>query len=127
MRFRAKFYIGSFYAVGSASIAFALAHWTCADPLHYFCQLAIAVIASGLKVPLPGITSTLSVSYVFVVLSMMEFGYAETMMVACLAMLAQSLWRTKYRPRPLQVGFNLATMTIAVALTYGVFHQFRLD
>src|SRR3954468_9942315 len=124
MQLRAKLYIGSFYMGGVACFAYAMAHWSCADRLHYLCHLATALIASGLKVPLPGIQSTLSVSYVFVVLSMIEFGYPETTVVACLAMLAQSLWRPKSRPRLVQVGFNFATMNLAVSATYGIYQLF---
>src|SRR6478672_9671572 len=107
MQLRGKIYIGSFYMAGVACFAYAMAHWSCADPLHYLCHLATALIASGLKVPLPGIQSTLSVSYVFVVASMVDFSYPETALVACLAIASQSLLKTKYRPRALQVGFNL--------------------
>ncbi len=127
MQLRAKAYIGFFYGGGLACFAYGLAHWSCADPLHYLCHLATALIASGLKVPLPGIQSTLSVSYVFVVASMVDFSYPETALVACLAMAAQSLWRTQSRPRLLQVGFNLATMTIAVSVAYGVYHVLKVN
>lgn len=121
MRLRARVYIGLYYAGGVAAFLYALAHWSCADPVHFGCHLLTALIASGLKVPLPGIMSTLSVSYVFVVLSMMEFSYPETAMVACLAIAAQSLWKTKRKPRLLQVGFNLATIVIAVSAAYAVY------
>jgi diguanylate cyclase (GGDEF)-like protein/putative nucleotidyltransferase with HDIG domain len=127
MRFRARLYIGSFYTGGLACFAAAMAHWSCADPLHYLCHLATAVIASGLKVQLPGIQSTLSVSYIFVVASMLDFSYAETTVVACGAMLAQSLWKTRRRPTLMQVGFNFATMTIAVSIAYGVYHGLSLS
>jgi hypothetical protein len=127
MQPRAKLYIGSFYIGGVACFVYAMAHWSCADPLHYLCHLATALIASGLKVPLPGIQSTLSVSYVFVVASMVEFSYPETAVVACLAMAAQSLWRTRRRPRALQVGFNFATMNIAVSIAYGVYHVLSVN
>src|SRR5436190_1263316 len=127
MQLRAKLYIWSFYMAGVACFGYAMAHWSCADPLHYLCHLATALIASGLKVPLPGIQSTLSVSYVFVVASMVEFSYPETAVVACLAMAAQSLWRTRRRPRLLQVGFNFATMNIAVSIAYGVYHVLSVN
>src|SRR3954462_4742389 len=102
MRLRAKVYIGSILTVGAGCLSFALPTWRCADPVHYLCHLVIALIASGWKVTVPRINSTVSVSYVFVVLSMIEFSYPETVAVACAAMLAQCLWRPKYRPDPLK-------------------------
>src|SRR5262249_19735515 len=81
----------------------------------------LALVASGLKVNLPGITGNISVSYVFVLLSMMEFSFPETTAVACLAIVAQSLWATKKRPRFVHVCFNLASMTIAVTAGQGAY------
>ena len=42
MQLRARLYIGSFYTGGVACFAYAMAHWSCADPLHYLCHLATA-------------------------------------------------------------------------------------
>src|SRR5690242_7762613 len=108
MHLRAKIYIGAILTAGIVCFTHAITDWRCADPFHYVSHTTLALIASGLKVTLPGVTGTMSVSYVFVLLSLMEFSYAETMLVACLAIAAQSLWRTKSRPRFMQLAFNLA-------------------
>ena len=76
--------------------------------------LAVALPASALKVFLPGVTGTMSVSYVFVLLGMLDFSYPETVLLACLAMVVQSVGRTKYRPKLLHLAFNLASTAIAV-------------
>ena len=123
MQIRAKLYIATVLTAGALSLAYAMAGWNCADPLHYVCQLAIALVASGLKVTLPGILSTMSVSYVFVVLSMMEFSYPETVALACMATAVQCLWRPKYPPKLLQLAFNVASMAIAVSTGYGIYHM----
>jgi diguanylate cyclase (GGDEF)-like protein/putative nucleotidyltransferase with HDIG domain len=122
MQLRAKFYIGAILAIGIVCFTYAMAEWTCPDPIHYLCHTLIAVVAAGLKVTLPGVSGTMSVSYVFVLLSLMEFSYPETTAVACLSILVQCLWRTRSHPRVLQVGFNLASMTVAVTVGYSVYH-----
>jgi len=124
MQFRAKLYIGSILTAGALCVLYGVGGWTCADPVHFLCHAALALIASGLKVSLPGVTGTMSVSYVFVLLSMMDFSYPETTVVACLAIAAQSLWKTRSRPRVLQIAFNLASMTLAVSAGYAVYHLF---
>src|ERR1044072_5871181 len=118
---RAKLYIAAMRAAGAACLAHGVGRWTCDDPMHYLAQMATALIASGLKVTLPGILSTMSVSYVFVVLSMMEFSYPETIVVACMATATQCLWRPKYRPQLLQLAFNVASMAISVSVGYAVY------
>src|ERR1039457_1191743 len=111
MRTYAKLYIGA-----------AMTGWTCQHPLRYLCLLAVALPASALKVFLPGVTGTMSVSYVFVLLGMLDFTYPETVLLACLAMIVQSLWRTKYHPKLLHLAFNLASTAIAVSTGFGTYH-----
>ena len=122
MSLKAKLYIGAIMAGGLVCCADALREWTCADPFHYVCLLGIAMLASGLKVFLPGILGTMSVSYVFVLLSMVDFSFPETVLVACLSMTVQSLYHTKYRINIVQLLFNLASMAIAVSAGCAIYH-----
>jgi diguanylate cyclase (GGDEF)-like protein/putative nucleotidyltransferase with HDIG domain len=122
MPLRARLYIGSIVAAGAILFANAFTGWACADPVHYICHAALAIIAAGLKVNLPGVTGTMSVSYVFILLSMIDFGYPEMVLVACLSIGAQSLWKTRSRPRALQIIFNLASMTVVTTAGYATYH-----
>src|ERR1039458_7241057 len=121
MRTYAKLYIGAVLAGGMVCFAHAMTGWTCQHPLRYLCLLAVALPASALKVFLPGVTGTMSVSYVFVLLGMLDFSHPETMLLACLAMIVQSLWRTRYHPKLLHVLFNLASTSIAVSFGFGTY------
>jgi diguanylate cyclase (GGDEF)-like protein/putative nucleotidyltransferase with HDIG domain len=121
MRTYAKLYIGAVLAGGMVCFAHAMSGWNCQHPLRYLCLLAVALPASALKVFLPGVTGTMSVSYVFVLLGMLDFSYPETMLLACLAMIVQSLWRTRYHPKLLQLLFNLASTSIAVSFGFGTY------
>src|SRR5438105_609624 len=116
MRHSAKLYIGGILAAGLLCFLHAMAGWRCPDPFHYACHLSIALLASVLKVYLPGIPGTMSVSYVFVLLSMLDFSYPETMLLACLAITVQYAWNHKKRLRIVHFAFNLAGMTLAVAV-----------
>ena len=122
MRLYAKLYIGFILASGFVCFAYAMAGWRCAEPFHFICQLAIALLAAALKVSLPGISGTMSVSYVFVLLSMMDFSYPETMLVACLAILMQSVSSFKRPVRLVRLAFNWAALAIAVSVGYGIYH-----
>jgi diguanylate cyclase (GGDEF)-like protein/putative nucleotidyltransferase with HDIG domain len=118
----AKLYIGAILTGGTACFLHAMAGWQCNSPLQYLCLLAIALPASALNGLLPGVKGTMSVSYVFVLLGMLDFSYPETVLLACLAMVVQSVWRTKYRPKLLHVAFNLAGTSIAVTFGFGIQH-----
>jgi diguanylate cyclase (GGDEF)-like protein/putative nucleotidyltransferase with HDIG domain len=122
MRTCARVYIGAILAGGMVCFAHAMAGWNCPHPLQYLCLLAVALPASTLKVFLPGVVGTISVSYVFVLLGMLDFSYPETVLLACLAMFVQCWWRTKHDPKILRVSFNVASTTIAVSLGFGAYH-----
>jgi diguanylate cyclase (GGDEF)-like protein/putative nucleotidyltransferase with HDIG domain len=117
----ARIYIGAILAGGAVCFAHAMAGWNCRHPLQYLCLLAVALPASSVKVFLPGVARTISVSYVFVLLGMLDFSYAETVLLACLAMFVQCWWRTIPRPTMLRVAFNLASTAIAVSLGFGAY------
>src|SRR3954464_2002143 len=122
MQFRAKLYIATILGAGALCLGYGAGGWNCADPLHYAAQLFTALIASGLKVRLPGILSTMSVSYVFVVLSLIEFSFPETVLLACAATATQCLCRPNHRPKLLHIAFNVASMALSVSIGYSVYH-----
>jgi len=109
----AKLYIFAVLAGGLVCVGYAVQAWACQDPLHFLCIVGLTVAASTLKVTVPGIPTTLSVSFVFVLLSMIDFSYPETLVVSCLAVAVQSVWR-KRRQKPVQLLFNLASLAISV-------------
>jgi hypothetical protein len=81
---------------------------------QFICYLLIAILAARLKVRLPGITGTMSVNFLFILLGILELGFAETLALATAAILVQCFYRD--RPSPLQVTFNLsAAVSIAAA------------
>jgi hypothetical protein len=121
----AKLYIGAILAGGAVCFAHAFAHamagWNCRHPLEYLCLLAVALPASALKVFLPGVAGTVPISYVFVLLGVLDFSYPETVLLGCLAMFVQCWWRTKHHPKALHLSFDLASTAIAVSLGFGTF------
>ena len=66
-------------------LGFALSHWQSADLARFVCYVAVAVLASGLKVQLPGIDGTMSVNFLFILLGIMELSLPETLVIGCAA------------------------------------------
>jgi hypothetical protein len=102
----AKLYITVVIAAGMSCFLWGIAGWTCPDPGRFISYLAIALLASALKVHLPGITGTMSVNYVFILLSIMELSYPETVVLGCFAIVVQTGWRAPARTRWLHALFN---------------------
>ena len=118
-----KGFVGITASLGVAVLGYALAHWHSQDLTRFLCYLAVAVLASGLKVQLPGIDGTMSVNFLFILLGVMELTLPETLVIGCTASLVQSVWQTRKRLDPVKVLFNVAGMMAnASALTFLTYH-----
>jgi len=118
-----KVFIGITASLGVVVLGFALSHWQSQDLLRFLCYMAVAVLASGLKVQLPGIDGTMSVNFLFILLGVLELSLPETLLIGCTATLVQSVWQARNRLDPVKVLFNVAGMMAnASALTYVSYH-----
>jgi len=68
----------------------ALSNWQSIDPLKFLSYLAVALLASSLKIKLPGINGTMSVNFLFILLGVLEMSFAETLVIGFAAVLVQS-------------------------------------
>jgi len=124
MPIRAKIFIGLTLAAGVTVLGMACLHWQCDNLGKFGCYLLIACIASTMKVKLPGMDSTMSVNFLFVLLGVVELSLAEALVIGCAAALVQSLWRSKHRPELVKVLFNIFSLTAnATFLTYLVYRS----
>jgi len=118
-----KAFIGVTASLGVAVLTYAFWHWQSQDLARFACYLVVAILASGLKVQLPGIDGTMSVNFLFILLGVMELSLPETLAIGCAASLFQSVWQTRKRLDPVKVLFNVAGMMAnASALTYLSYH-----
>jgi hypothetical protein len=119
---RAKAYIAAVIAAGCAVLAVGIGFWTRPDPVRLGALLALAIIASTLKIRMPGVTGTFSLNPVFIILAAAQAGLGGALLVGCAGVLAQSFWWPKRRPAPVQVVFNISNVSISTGvawLTYG--------
>jgi len=109
-----KFHIYAHVALGLAALAAGFASWQWNDPLRFFSFVVAAALGSVLKVRLPGATATTSVSALFVLIGIVNLSLPEALAVGAISMLVQCTWRTKGRPRPIQVAFSVCVLSIAI-------------
>ncbi len=120
---RTKGFVGLTALSGTAVLVYSLWHWQSADLTRFLCYLAVALLASVLKVQLPGIDGTMSVNFLFILMGVMDLSLAETLVIGCSATLLQSIWHLGKRLDPVKVIFNVAGMMAnASALTYWSYH-----
>ena len=108
---------------GFATLAFSASQWKQADPVHLIGYLLLAFLASGLKLRLPGIESSFSLISVFVMIAVLQLSFPEAVFMSCAGTVVQCYWHSQRRPKLIQVLFNVASMTMAVAAAYLVYHS----
>ncbi len=126
MRHRfASFHVAANIALGVAVMLWAVLNWHSHDPLRSLAFIATALLASTLKVRLPGVTGTASVLALFVLIGIVNLSLSEAVAIGALSMLAQCTWRTKVRPKPVQVAFSVSSFATAIYLTSIVYTYTR--
>jgi len=117
----ARAFIGLVIAAGTVSLLQAAIHPISRNIAEFICYLGIAILASRLRVSLPGITGTLSVNFLFILVAISELSYAEALTLSAVSMLAQSLY--PHRPSAIQLTFNACAGSLSTAVAYLVFHN----
>jgi diguanylate cyclase (GGDEF)-like protein/putative nucleotidyltransferase with HDIG domain len=117
----AKLFITLIVMAGTATLLYGGIHQSSRNIAEFICYLGIAILASRLKVSLPGITGTLSVNFLFILIGILELSFTETLTLGAVSMLAQSVYPE--RPKAIQVTFNVCAGALSTALAYTVYHH----
>lgn len=119
----ARAYIAATVLFGMACLAYSVKTWSPIPWGEFAWYLACAVVSSKLKVTLPGMTGTLSVNFVFILIAITELDLAATVAIACASGVAQAIVTAKARPQPVQLAFTLTSMAGSSTLAHLVYHS----
>src|SRR5438309_8644723 len=117
----AKLFITLVVMAGLGTLVYGGIHQSSKNIAEFICYLGIAILASRLKVNLPGITGTLSVNFLFILIGVLELSFSETLILGAVAMVAQCFFPD--RPKAIQVTFNVCAGALSTALAYVAFHH----
>jgi len=121
MSLAAKLFISLIVSAGLGTLIYGGIHQSSKNIAEFICYLGIAILASRLKVNLPGITGTLSVNFLFILIGILELSFTETLILGAVSMLAQCMYPE--RPKAIQVTFNICAGAVSTALAYLVYHH----
>jgi len=116
----AKLFTAALAVSAASCFIFAFLHPQSGDHVKFVCYLGVAILASSLKIKLPGINGTMSVNFLFILLGVLELGFAETLVIGFASVLVQSYWRSS-NLKPIHVIFNLSQLPVGTAVAYGVY------
>ena len=119
---KANLYVACITAGGLTALEMAFFQWTSPNLSRFLLFLFFGLLASTLKVRLPGMTSTMSASFLFVLIGIAELTFSEAVIMGCAAALVQSLWKTKQRAKLNQIVFNVSSWAVSVGVSYWISH-----
>jgi len=114
----ARVFIAAMAVAAGLCFALTFPHWQSSDPVKFVCYLIAALVASSLKVGLPGIEGTLSVNFLFTLLGILELSLPETLLIGLASTLAQFYWKPARQLKLVQLVFNLSQVTVSSAVAY---------
>ncbi len=120
---KAHAFISFTILTGLAVLASGLLQGQWNDLPQYSCYLLLALLASGMKVGLPGVTGTMSVIFLFILIGLRELSYAQTLLIGFVGTVIQCYWHAKTRPKLVQVLFNVGSMATAVGASHFVYNS----
>ena len=116
----ARAFVGLVIAGGMAALLEGAIHQSSKNIAEFICYLGIAILASRLRVILPGVTGTMSVNFLFILVAISELSYSEALTLGAISMLAQSLYPA--RPTSIQLAFNVCAGALSTAFAYLIYH-----
>jgi putative nucleotidyltransferase with HDIG domain len=114
----ARVYIFAMATAACACFVFASFHWQTNGAVKFVCYLAAALLASSLKVSLPGIEGTMSMNFLLTLLCLIELGLPATLIIGLIKTYAQFYWKRTGQLKPVQLVFNLSQVAVCAAVAY---------
>jgi len=119
----AKAYIAMIAAIAAGVLALVAFRWNPDNLKNFVVFFALAMLASTMKIRLPGFKTTISTNFAFILAGIALYTFGETVLIGLGGALVQSLWKTQTRPKLLQVLFNAACLTVCTAAAFWTSHN----
>jgi hypothetical protein len=119
----AKAYIAMIAAIAAGVLALVVFRWNPDNLKNFVVFFALAMLASTMKIRLPGFKTTISTNFAFILAGIALYTFGETVLIGLGGALVQSLWKTQTRPKLVQVLFNAACLTVCTAAAFWISHN----
>src|SRR6266702_6204178 len=117
-KFKSTAYLAIVICAGFTVLAWEVWPFGPEDPFRFLAFLTLAMLVSSMKVTLPGVTGTLSVLFVFLLIGIVDLSLPETLIMGVAAAFVQSFWLAKKPRKLVHVSFNIASIAIAITAAH---------
>jgi putative nucleotidyltransferase with HDIG domain len=108
---------------GTAVLVQTAVFWHSPDLIKFGAFLLVSLFSTGARVRVPLASRPLPLSYLFVLLGLVELGTPETILLACALTLAECYWQPQPKPRFSFALFQVALMAVAAGAAERVYHS----
>lgn len=115
----ANFFASAVIVIGALTIGLGLSQWRSADLARLATYVVITVVASRMRIQLPSIQGTLSVSFLFAFVGVLELSLAESILLGIVSVLSQSVFPKK--SKNYQIAFSVSNNCFAIAIVYALY------
>ena len=119
----ARFLLALTITVAAAVLANTVVFWHSPDLIKFGAFLSISLISAGARLRVPGVTGPLPLSFLFVLLGLVELTSSETILLGCGVALIQCYWNQPKRPPTAFAVFQVALMIVAAGAAERVYHS----
>ncbi len=119
----AKLFIALIGLAGLAGMAMTFRSWTPELGPRFIVYLLLAIATSGMKVTFPGVQGSISLNFVFIMLSLIELQPPEILLVAVASAAAQTYWPAKGHVKPVHLFFNTTCVGLAALGAIWAYHK----
>ncbi len=113
--------IGLVVFLGALGLGLAAAGWESPDLVKFLGFLTVALFAVGTRLAIPGPAGNLPLTFVFVLMGVLDLSSSETVVLAAIVAISQCYWQPAQKPHPLQVAFNVGTMVLAAGAAVALY------
>jgi diguanylate cyclase (GGDEF)-like protein/putative nucleotidyltransferase with HDIG domain len=104
--------------IGGFQLLLSVLSWDSPDLLKYAGFLVISVAAAGVHISVPGARTPLTFTFLFVLISLVEFSPPETVLLGCLATFVECYWPASTRPPVPILVFRVALISAGIAVAH---------
>src|SRR5579885_976678 len=122
LRTTARVYIGLFALCALYVLATSCINWESPDLFEYGGFLLVAICASGMRITVPGLTGTLSLTFLFALFGIAALTTPETILLGAIVTLVQCYWNRPETPPISKIIFNVSSTTVAIFAAAHVYH-----
>jgi diguanylate cyclase (GGDEF)-like protein/putative nucleotidyltransferase with HDIG domain len=116
----AKAFISTIAVLGTAVLVYGVVRSSSRNTAEFVCYLGVAILASRLRVNLPGVAGTMTMSFLFVLLGILQLSFSQTLILGSASIVVR--WLYPDRTDNIQCIFNLCSSMLSTALAYQAYY-----